>query len=70
MNPVTNLCVSSFRIEEANQWARTTRSHGSTPQTTEDSSIPNWVMAVRSLETPFGRQHLIEAIRWAARLYD
>ncbi|MBO26928.1 MAG: hypothetical protein CMI33_10150 [Opitutales bacterium] len=25
---------------------------------------------VRSLETPFGRQHLIEAIRWAARLYD
>ena len=25
---------------------------------------------VRSLETPFGRPHLIEAIRWAARLYD
>jgi type 1 glutamine amidotransferase len=23
---------------------------------------------VRSLETPFGRQHIIEAIRWAARL--
>ncbi|MEO0416755.1 MAG: ThuA domain-containing protein [Verrucomicrobiota bacterium] len=25
---------------------------------------------VRSLETPFGRQHIIEAIKWAARAYE
>ena len=55
-------CKEFFQEQAAKQWAKITIAWTNTLNGRFFTELEH---DVRSLETPFGRQHIIEAIRWA-----